>query len=60
MKLFILGIAMNLNSSEDCISMAIERVDDEFDGCEIKHHVKRFTELAFLMKEVLQNHEDEH
>jgi hypothetical protein len=52
-KLFILGVAVNINKSEDCIKMAVERVADEFNETEVEHHSKRFVEIAIIERDAL-------
>ena len=51
-RLFILGLAVNLNSSENCIKMSIERIADEFDELNAEHHARRFVDLAILEREM--------
>ena len=53
-KLFMLGLAVNINSSENAIKMAVERVAVEFDEIDVEHHAFRFVEIAIIERDALK------
>ena len=53
-KLFILGLAVNMNSPANAIKMAVERVADEFDEMDVEHHAVRFVEIAIIERDALK------